>query len=444
MSSRIPGFYKLPVSERHARLAAGTSLDAADLDAFLQGLSPDTADHMVENAVGVFGLPLGLALNFVINDQPVIVPMAVEEPSVVAACSHIAGLARRSGGFSAEADPSHMVGQVQLLDVADPEAVRARLEAQKPALLEQANTFCEGLVARGGGCFDLVVRILPPLTEGPHAELDSDRPMMVVDLLIDTKDAMGANAVNSVAEGIAPALEEVAGHRSHLRILSNLSDRRCARATMRIAFADLCKKDVPAADREGRGREIAESIVEAYRFAARDPYRACTHNKGILNGVDAVAIATGNDWRAIEAGAHAHAARGGRYTSLTWYRVLDDAGVLEAGIELPMAVGTVGGATRVHPTVAACRKLLGPFAASAASLAGLLAAVGLSQNAAALRALSTEGIQRGHMSLHARQVALAAGASGEEVDKVAQVLTAETCFRENRAREVLNDLRGNA
>lgn len=438
-ASRIPGFYRLPLEERRALLVERFGLNAADLEALdaAGGLTAATADHMVENALGVLALPLGLALNFVINGKPRVVPMAVEEPSVIAACSYIARLAAEGGGFEVEADPPRMIGQVQLMDVEEPAlAAKAILEA-RDAICTEADGYAPGLKERGGGCVDVEVRRLGPLVDGPHKDLDDDREMLVVHLILDCRDAMGANAVNSVAEGVAPTLEAMTGGRAVLRILSNLADKRLARARMRIPYASLT---CDGAD----GREVARGIVEAYRLAARDPYRAATHNKGILNGVDAVAVATGNDWRGIEAGAHAYAARSGQYTSLTRFWLDDDSGALGGFLEMPMAVGTVGGSTRVHPTVNACRKLLGEAAGSSGDLAGVMAAVGLAQNTGALRALATEGIQRGHMSLHARQVALAAGAAGNEVDVVAGRLIGERSVRESRAAEVLAELRQGA
>jgi hydroxymethylglutaryl-CoA reductase, degradative len=396
-TSRLPGFYRLPVEERRAILREGYGLDDADVRALeaAGGLSTRGADQMVENAVGVFGLPLGLALNFVVDGVPVIVPMAVEEPSIIAACSHVARLALDGGGFVTSADPPFLVGQVQLLDVKDTERAILALKQHQAALIDEANRHCDGLKRRGGGCVDVRARVLAPIADrdDPHARFDGDDAMLVVHIVLHTCDAMGANAVNTVCEGIAPLIEELAGGRARLRILTNLADERKARATMKIPYATL------------EGRDVAAGIVEAYRFAARDPYRACTHNKGIFNGVDALAIATGNDWRAIEAGGHAYAARHGRYTSLTTFWLDDAAQALAGSIELPMAVGVVGGSTRVHPTVTACRKLLGPFAADVQKLAGLLAAVGLAQNTGALKALATEGIQKGHMRLHAKKAA---------------------------------------
>jgi hydroxymethylglutaryl-CoA reductase len=341
----------------------------------------------------------------------VIVPMAVEEPSVVAACSHVARLAGDAGGFTTSADPPLLVGQVQILDVPESGDHNAgvhraleKLREHQAELIDEGNRLCPGLVERGGGCVDVRAHVLPQLTEGPHADLDGGGDMLIVHVVLHTCDAMGANAVNTVVEGIAPKLEAVTGGRARLRILTNLADERKARAVMRIPFTSL------GAD-AAEGRAVAAGIVEAFRFAARDPYRACTHNKGIMNGIDAVAVATGNDWRALEAGAHAYAARSGRYTALSRFSI-DDAAVMPNGstgclvgtLELPMAVGVVGGSTRAHPTVTVVRKLLGPFASSVPKLAGLFAAVGLAQNTAALKALATEGIQRGHMKLHARKM----------------------------------------
>ncbi len=396
-ASRLPGFYKLSLADRRAVLVQRFAFDDDDLAALdaAGGLQTDGADRMVENAVGVFGLPLGLALNFVIDGEAVIVPMAVEEPSVVAACSYVARLAGDGGGFTTSADPPWLVGQVQILD-ADVRGALGRLRDRQAELIDLANALCPGLVSRGGGCVDVRAHVLPQLEHGPHADLDGGGDMLAVHVVLHTCDAMGANAVNTVVEGLAPRLEEVTGGRARLRILTNLADERKARASMRIPYASL------AHGSQG-GRDVAMGVVEAYRFAARDPYRACTHNKGIMNGIDAVAVATGNDWRALEAGAHAYAARSGRYTSLSRFSLDDGGACLVGQLELPMAVGVVGGSTRAHPTVVACKKLLGPFSSSVDRLAGLFAAVGLAQNTAALKALATEGIQRGHMRLHARK-----------------------------------------
>ncbi|MBM4280955.1 MAG: hydroxymethylglutaryl-CoA reductase, degradative [Deltaproteobacteria bacterium] len=457
-ASRLPGFYKLAVDDRR-RLLAERGLTPDDLRAFDSdgGLQLGTADRMIENVVGVLGLPLGVALNFVVDGEPVLVPMAVEEPSIVAACSHVARLAADAltgpdggRGFVTEVDPPITVGQVQLLGVPDLDRATAALAQERAALLAAADALCPGLVERGGGCVDVRARVLPRLpADDVHGDLDSfgfdSGPMFVVHVALNTCDAMGANAVNTVVEGLSARLEALTGGRACLRILTNLADERRARARMRIPYRSLGPAD---AHDDVEGARVARAIVEAWRFAARDPWRACTHNKGILNGVDAVAVATGNDWRAIEAGAHAFAARSGRYTSLTRFFIDDEHRQLVGTIDLPMAVGTVGGATRVHPTVQAARKLLGPFATSASKLAGLLAAIGLAQNTGALKAMVTEGIQRGHMSLHARQVALAAGArvapdqrGRVEVDLVAAALVQARDVRAARAAEVLAALR---
>lgn len=401
-TSRIPGFYRLDVDGRHDELRSRFGLSDDDVAVLRDGgrLGVARADKMVENCVGVFGLPIGLGLNFVINDREYVVPMVVEEPSVVAAVSNMARTVRQGGGFTAEADESVMIGQVQILGAPDVSAAVGALEDAKTRLLDEANAIHPNMKRRGGGARDIEVRVF----EDPY-------PMIVLHLLIDCGDAMGANAINAMAEGVAPLVEQLTGGRVNLRILSNLADRRCARAWCKIP-------EIHLGGNGFKGTEVAEGIVQAYRFAAVDPYRAATHNKGIMNGVDAVAIATGNDWRSVEAGAHAFAARDGRYTSLTkWWR---EDGHLHGFIEIPMAVGVVGGSTNVHPTIAVLRKIIGID--SAAELGMVMAAAGLAQNMGALRALSTEGINRGHMTLHARSVALAAGAEGALVDEIAAEL----------------------
>ena len=376
---------------------------------------------MIENAVGVFALPLGVAANFVVNGREVLVPMAIEEPSVVAGASFMAKLARAGGGFVAHVTAPEMIGQMQILDVVDLAAGRLRLLEHKAELLEQANRFDPVLIQAGGGARDLEVRLIADSPIGPF---------LVAHLIYDTRDAMGANAVNTACENLAPVVEQITGGRVHLRILSNLADRRLARVRCAIPADALAFGDFS-------GERVRAGIIEAYAFAAADPYRAATHNKGIMNGVDAVVIATGNDWRAIEAGAHAYAARGGRYTSLsTWGR--DAAGQLVGTLEMPLAVGIVGGATRVHPTAQAALKLMG--VTSARALAEIIVSVGLAQNLAALRALATEGIQRGHMTLHARQVAIAAGATGDLIDQVAGRLVADKVVRIDRAESALAEL----
>ncbi len=432
-ASRLPGFYRRSVDERR-RLLGLSPADSAPFDVD-GGLQVPVADQMIENVVGVLGLPLGVALNFIVDGEAVIVPMAVEEPSIVAACSHIARLAAAGGGFTTSADPPITVGQVQLLQVADLSRAQAAIDDARDELIASGNRLCPGLKERGGGVVDVRCRVLPRLpSDDLHGDLDDGGPMLVVHVVLECGDAMGANAVNSVVEGLSDRLAELARGVACLRILTNLADERCARASMRIPFAQLGGDD-------DDGAAVARGIVDAYRFAARDPWRACTHNKGIMNGVDALAIATGNDWRALEAGAHAYAARSGRYTSLTRFFVDEEQACLVGSITLPMAVGTVGGATRVHPTVQGARKLLGSFALSTTKLAGLMAAVGLAQNTGALKAMVSEGIQRGHMALHARQVALAAGATAAEVEAVASVLVASGSIRLGRAQEALATLR---
>jgi hydroxymethylglutaryl-CoA reductase len=373
---------------------------------------------MVENAVGILGLPLGIGLNFVVNGREVLVPMAIEEPSVVAGASFMAKLARASGGFFATACAPEMIGQMQVLDLADVHSARLALLEYRSELLAEADEIDPILKKLGGGPRDLDVRIIEDSPIGPF---------LVVHLIYDVRDAMGANAINTACERLAPQVEAITGGRVHLRILSNLAARRLVRVRCVVPVQEL-------AFGEYTGEQVRDGIVEAWAFAAADPYRAATHNKGIMNGVDAVVIATGNDWRAIEAGAHAYAARSGRYTSLsTWARNAD--GDLAGTLELPMAVGIVGGATKVHPVARAALKLMG--IKTAAELAEVIAAVGLAQNLAALRALATEGIQRGHMSLHARQVAIAAGASGEQIEQVAARMVAEKTVRIDRAEEIL-------
>jgi hydroxymethylglutaryl-CoA reductase len=420
ISSRIPGFYNLSLADRRAELLKRGWLTAGDLAALTgeAGLDADQADHMIENVAGVFGLPLGIALNFVVNGREVLVPMAIEEPSVVAGASYMAKLARAGGGFTAQADPPEMIGQIQLLSVPDLVAAREALLAQKPRLLAEAAEVDPVLRQLGGGPRDLQVRAVEDSPIGPF---------LVLHLIYDVRDAMGANAVNTAVERLAPIVEAIAGGRAHLRILSNLADRRLARASCAIPTAAL-------AFGEFTGEEVCQGIVAAWAFAVADPYRAATHNKGIMNGVDAVVIATGNDWRAVEAGAHAYAAREGRYTSLsTWSQ--DNQGNLVGTLEMPMAVGIVGGATRVHPAARAALKLMGVGTAS--ELAEIIVSVGLAQNLAALRALATEGIQRGHMSLHARQVAIAAGATGEMIEQLATRLVEEKTVRIDRAEKIL-------
>ena len=417
--SRIPGFHQLPVAERQRTIAGIASLSAEERAALSNDapLPLETAARLTENTIGVYALPLGVALNFVVNDREVLVPMVTEEPSVIAAASNAARLARPSGGFRAEADPSVMIGQVQLVDVPDPESACTRLAEERARILARIDEIEPGMARRGGGARGVEARVL-------RAPLG--RSFVVVHLLVDVGDAMGANAINTIAEKTAPLVAEITGGTPHLRILSNLTDRRLARATVAYRTEDLAMPDRD-------GREVALAVELASLFAEADPYRAATHNKGIMNGIDAVALATGNDWRALEAGAHAYAARDGHYGALATWRVEGD--VLRGRIELPVAVGTVGATVDGNPRARLALKLLG--VSGARELAEILAAVGLAQNFAAVRALATEGIQKGHMSRHARAVATAAGAAPDQVEAIAEALIACGDVKVERARQLL-------
>ena len=375
--------------------------------------------------MGMHSLPIGIGLNFQVNGKDVLVPMVIEEPSVVAGASFMAKLARAGGGFLATTDEPLMIGQMQVLNLTDLPAGRLTLLEHKEDLLAEADSIDPVLKKFGGGARGLEVRIIDESPVGPF---------LVVHLIYDVRDAMGANAVNTACERLAPRVEALTGGRVLLRILSNLADRRLARARCTVPVKELAFR--AADDHAYSGEEVRDGIIEAYAFAAADPYRAATHNKGIMNGVDAVVIATGNDWRAVEAGAHAYAARSGRYTSLsTWGK--DVEGNLVGTLEMPMAVGIIGGATKVHPGAQTALKLLD--VKTAPELAEVIVCVGLAQNMAALRALATEGIQRGHMSLHARQVAIAAGATGDTIEEVARRMVQEKVVRIDRAEEILKE-----
>ncbi len=423
MADRLIGLYKLNITERQERVSDYADFSDDDLSALNDSLSLAEADSMIENVVGRYALPLGLATNFRLNGRSVVVPMAVEEPSIVAAVSYAAKLTLGTGGFTTNSSKPLMIGQVQILDLPNLDAAATKLLAAKSDLLAAANRHHPTIQRLGGGAKNIECRPLPETPVGP---------MLILHLLYDCRDAMGANAVNTAAEAIAPLVEQITGGRVNLRILSNLTDRRTAEAECRIPVGPLARHGLD-------GQQVARLIYEAWAFAAVDPYRAATHNKGIMNGIDAVAVATGNDWRAIEAGAHAYAARHGHYTSLTeWSLVNSSAGEithLHGLLSMPLSVGTVGGATKAHPTARAAMKILGM--PDARGLAEIMAAVGLAQNFAAMRALATEGIQRGHMRLHARQVALAAGAQGAQVQRIANQLVAEGAIREERARELV-------
>jgi hydroxymethylglutaryl-CoA reductase len=425
-SSRIPGFYKLPPDKRRDAIEAHADLETDEVAALdARALSMESADLMVENVIGTFALPLGVGLNFLIDGKDAVVPMAVEEPSVVAAVSNMAKLVRQAGGFITEVDESLMIGQVQLMNVGDPELTVRKIEAKLPDLVAKASAVHPRLVERGGGMRGMYVKRVEYDEPGETPE-----SMVVLEFVLDCVDAMGANMVNTVAERLAPDLAHISGEQVGLRILSNLASHRLARASCAL----------PAELFNGpnlKGTDVINGIANAYRFAWADPWRAATHNKGTMNGIDPVAIATGQDWRAIEAGAHAWAARDGQYRSLTTWKVSDN--VLHGSIEVPMQVGTVGGTLKTHPTVAANMKILGNPRAKV--LAGVMVSVGLAQNLGALRALATEGIQRGHMRMHARHVAADAGAVGDEVRAVVNALVEAGDFSIEAARSALSRIR---
>jgi len=424
-NSRLGGFYQLNPFERLQVVRSFDGLSEEDLRQLHGGtgaLSVERADKMIENVIGTFNLPLGIATNFQINGRDVLIPMVVEEPSIVAGASYAAKLVREGGGFQTSSTAPIMIGQIQLVHISDPCRARFDILARRAEILALANRQSTSLRALGGGAQDVEVRLF---------ESSPMEPMLVVHLVIDCRDAMGANAINTMAEAVAPLLEQISGGRAYLRILSNLSDRRLARTRALVPPSALARDGLS-------GEEVVEGILWAYAFAAVDPYRATTHNKGILNGIDPVLIASGNDWRAVEAGAHAYAARSGQYTSLSTWEV-DAQGNLVGTLELPLAVGIVGGATKVHPAAQTALKLLGVKHAN--ELAEICVCAGLASNLAAMRALATEGIQRGHMGLHARQVALAAGAHGPEVDEIARLMVAEGAIKPTRAETLLAELR---
>jgi len=425
-TSRIPGFYKLTPIERLQRVKEFANLTDEEVELLRRfgALDEALANRMIENVVGVFQLPLGIAVNFLINGKDYMIPMAIEEPSVVAAASNAAKMTRAGGGVYTMSTGSIMIGQIQLLDVEDPYGARFEILRAKDEILQIANEMDPVLVKLGGGAKDLEVRVVESDAEVVGSRIGS---MLVVHLLVDVKDAMGANAVNTMAEAVAPKLAAITGGRYRLRIVSNLADKRLVRAWTRIP---------PEAV---GGEEVAKGIVEAWAFADADPYRAATHNKGIMNGVDAVVIATGNDWRAVEAGAHAYAARTGRYKPLSTWEI-DEEGYLVGSLEMPLAVGIVGGATRTNPLARIAIKILG--VKSAQELAEVIGAVGLVQNLAALRALAAEGIQAGHMRLAARSIAMSAGATGEEIEVVARRMIEEGKVTFSRAKEILEELKG--
>ena len=425
--SRIPGFYRLSLAERQSFLADCLQTPLEELKRLLDsgGLTPAIANNIVENAIGTYALPLGLALNFRINDVDRVVPMVVEEPSVIAAASNAARLVRLSGGFSARMIDTLMTGQVEIRAVENASQSIRSINEAKAQLLELANAAAPGLIKRGGGVKDLEVRDLGASTLAVH-------------FYVDCQDAMGANLINGIAESIGPEVVRISGGRLGLRILTNLCDRRRVKAFCRIALSDLADSNPPLdATSSSARRNIALAIEEASEFAAIDPYRAATHNKGIMNGIDSVVLATGNDFRAIEAGAHAWAASSGKYRPLAQWTVEDDH--LLGQLEMPMALGIVGGTLRVHPTAKWALSLLGVDSAS--ELSEIAACVGLASNFSAIRALATDGIQHGHMSLHARSVAASAGAATHEVERVAQLLVASGTVNESNAEAILEELR---
>ena len=420
-SSEVPGFYKKKPSERLEYVKNFANLSDEETAAIggYGALGEETANRMIENVVGTFPLPLGIAANFMVNKKEYMVPMAVEEPSVVAAATHMAKGTRNTGGIKAESDDPVMIGQIQLVNLDDPFAAKDKINAKRDEIINLANEQDPILVKFGGGCKDIEVRVL-----------DSDTgPMVITHLLVDCRDAMGANAVNTMAEAVAPRLETITGGRVYLRIISNLAIYRKTRA-----------KAVWPAEFLG-GEEVVDGIIEAFAFACADPFRVATHNKGIMNGIDPVVIATGNDWRAIESGAHTYGQWKEGHDSFTNWKKTKD-GDLEGTIEIPMAVGLVGGATATHPTAKACVKILDvKIPGGASELSQVICAVGLCQNLGALRALASEGIQRGHMGLHARNLAVQTGAKNEEIDKVAEMLKRSGTVRADVAEKFLSEIR---
>ena len=422
--SRLPNFRALTPAQRLAAIADAAGLTPEERQQLAEpgALGLDRADGMIENVIGAFELPLGVAGNFQVNGRDVLVPMAVEEPSVVAAASFMAKLARENGGFETSSTRPLMRAQVQVLGLSDPHGARVALLRERERIVKLANSRDQVLIGLGGGCQDIEAHVFADTPRGP---------MLVLHLIVDVRDAMGANTVNTMAEAVAPLVEEITGGTVRLRILSNLADLRLSRARVRLTPQTLDTKD-------RSGAEIIEGVLDAYVFAATDPYRAATHNKGIMNGIDPVIVATGNDWRAVEAGAHAYACRDGRYTSLTHWEK-DASGALVGTLEMPMPVGLVGGATKTHPLARLALKIMA--VRSAQELGEIAVAVGLAQNLGALRALATEGIQRGHMALHARNIALVAGAVGAEIDTIAKRMAAEQDVRTDRALALLEELR---
>ncbi len=425
-SSRIPGFYHQSIAERLRVLEEQGVLSAEDRESLVGGdetIDAAAADRLIENVIGVFGLPLGLGLNFLVNGREYVVPMAVEEPSIVAATSSAAKTIRAAGGFRVTSSDPMLIGQIQVIDVENTAAAREALMEQRGEILDLANSLHPNMVARGGGARDVEAHVYPAISGRPE--------MFIVHLIVDTRDAMGANLVNSMCEEVAPMVEQLTGGRVFLRILSNLARHAMVKAEVSIPLQLLANKGYA-------GEEVRDGIVLANQFAEVDPHRAATHNKGIMNGIDAVAVATGNDWRAIEASAHAYAALQGRYRSLTrWWK--SESGALAGALEIPLKVGTVGGQMQSNPAACIARRILG--ITSARDLAEIMTAVGLAQNFGALRALSTDGIQRGHMALHARSVAVAAGTPPAYFEAVVRRLIRDGDIKIWKAKEILDEVR---
>lgn len=424
-TSRISGFYNKTIEERKHMITEMHEFSEKDKEAFFseEALSVDTADKMIENVIGTYPLPLGLGLNFVVNNKEYKIPMAVEEASVVASASHIAKIVREAGGFQAESANRLMIGQIQVVGCPDFSDAKVAILKMKQHLIDEANAAYPSIVARGGGAEDLDVRIINEEEQSEYSK------MLVVHLYVNTCDAMGANMINTMVESLAPSVEKITNGKVYLRILSNYADRSLARSKCVIPPHLLRTKGFT-------GEEVRDGVVQAYEFAASDPYRAVTHNKGIMNGIDPVVIATGNDWRAVEAGAHAYAARDGQYRSMTKWSV-DKEGNLVGELELPMSIGIVGGSIRVHPISQLALKILNID--SAAELAQVIVSVGLAQNLGALKALVTDGIQKGHMALHSRSVAIAAGATGEMVDIIAKQLIEANDIRVGKAEQLVGE-----
>jgi hydroxymethylglutaryl-CoA reductase len=416
-SSKISGFYKLSPEERLKIVTEYSDLteEEASIISATGSLCLEAADRMVENLIGVMEVPMGVAVNFMINGRDYLIPMAIEEPSVIAAASNAAKMAREGGGFTTSGTGPLMIGQIQAVGIADPNGARLNILEKKEEIIRRANEVDPILVKFGGGAKDVEVRVI----DTPGGK------MLITHLIVDCRDAMGANAVNTMAETVAPYIGELTGGRVYLRIISNFADKRLMRAK-----AVFTKETIG-------GEEVVDGILAAYHFAAGDPYRAATHNKGIMNGVTAAVLATGNDTRAIEAGAHVYASRSGVYRPLSCYEKNAN-GDLVATIEMPMAVGLVGGATKTNPIARAAVKILG--VKTATEMGEVFVSLGLAQNFAAMRALATEGIQRGHMELHSRNVAIQAGATGDMVDKIARIMVTEKKVRADRAKELLDEM----